>query len=444
MAPANDSVGDVLDGLSSDDPEERVIMLQVLSQDPTGAKAVLDRVRELMTDRTPVILSVPYEYGEVRYMAARALVAEHRAAGIADPVVLADVPSPLGTDELATLQDRAGMRRMAPLVAYAELRQRGDLPLTTVELDPAGWPFSAQVPAVGGGMASDDVVAETLESLAGDDASVRAGALLHLRRYPTGSPEVAAAVRAMLTDLTPVNVDVPYIYGELRWAAAHALAAEHRAGSVAEPVVLADVPGPLSDVDMEPLAKAAGLGDREPPAVYAALRERNLTPLTTITLTGAEDTDGGEGPDLVELTGRVLRFADWARAAMRTEFGVRYVSEIAMKARLREIERRGTCSNGLRYEIHGNGYDVYAAEGVSLTVQGHGYARADRPTGPDDGVYDYIDLYALRDFLRDWAATTADLDALAEACAEHCRRGVVRDAGDLRYELITIPSAPSG
>ena len=442
MTQADDgSVRDVLEALSSDDPRERVIMLQVLSENPTGSPQVLGRVGELMDDDALTVLSLPYVYGEVRYVAARALVAERRAAGVAEPVVLVDVPSPLGTDEVATLRDRAGLRSMEPLAAYAELRGRGQIPPTTVRIDPARRPPSATVPP-GGGPAPDDIVNETLEYLASADAGTRAGTLQHLSRYPTGSPAVAAAVRAMLTDLTPVDVDVPSVYGELRWAAAHALVAEHAAGDVAEPVVLADVPRPLSDSEMEPIAKAAGVGDLEPPATYAALRERNLIPLTTVTLTGAAG-DGPEEPGagLVELIGRVLRFADWARATMCAEFSVRYVSEVAMKARLRQIDRRGTCGNDLRYDVHGNGYDVYAAEGVSLTIQGRGYARADRPTVPGDGVYDYVDLYALRSFLRDWAATTADLDALAEACAEHCRRGALRDAGDLKYELLTDPTA---
>jgi hypothetical protein len=279
----------VLDGLSNDDPRERVVMLEVLSEDPTGSPDVLDRVRELMADETPTVLSLrPAQaavYGEVRYAAARALAAEHRAGGVGEPVVLADVPSPLDADQVATLRDRAGMRSLGPLDAYAELRQRGLIPSTTVRLDPA------------------------------------------------------------------VPVD-------------------------------------------------------------------------------------GTGVDLVELTGRALDFADRARATMCAEFGVRHVSEVAMLARLRRIERRGTCRDGLRYDIHGNGYDVYATGTAWLTIQGHGFANVERPAGADAGVYDYVDLYALRDFLRDWAATTTDLDALAGACAEHCRRGALRDAGDRRYELI--------
>jgi hypothetical protein len=143
--------------------------------------------------------------------------------------------------------------------------------------------------------------------------------------------------------------------------------------------------------------------------------------------------------DPVALTGQALDFAGRARASMCAEFGVRYVSEVATLARLHRVPRRGRCSDGLRYDIHGNGYDAYLDETTPLTIQGHGYAPADRPAGPDDGLYDCVDLFALRDFLRDRTGTTFGLDPLRAACEEHVRRGALHAVSDVRYRLPAVP-----
>jgi predicted RNA-binding protein with RPS1 domain len=138
MSPVDDqAVREILEDLASDDPRERVIMLEVLSDRPTGSPDVRARVEELLADDAVTVLFLPYAYGEVRYIAARALAAERSAAGIAEPVVLADVPEPLDTDDLDKLSDRSGLGSMRLLPAYAELRRRGQIPLTTVRLDPA-------------------------------------------------------------------------------------------------------------------------------------------------------------------------------------------------------------------------------------------------------------------------------------------------------------------
>lgn len=146
--------------------------------------------------------------------------------------------------------------------------------------------------------------------------------------------------------------------------------------------------------------------------------------------------------DLVDLTGSVLAFADEARAAMCAQFGVRYIPEVAQLARSGRITRRGQCANGMRYEIHGNGYDVVAADGTPLTLQGTGYAPAGRRAGPDDGLADVIDLYALQAFLEESVGTRFDLDALAAACDDPVRRGGLRPLGDLRYALPPVAPPP--
>jgi hypothetical protein len=147
------------------------------------------------------------------------------------------------------------------------------------------------------------------------------------------------------------------------------------------------------------------------------------------------------GVDLADLIGRVLDFADEARATMSAEFGVRTISEVAMKARQGAVARVGRCENGMGYEIHGNGYDVVAADGTPLTLQGHGFPPADRSVGPGDVVdlIDLIDLYALQMFLERSTGTTFGLDAIAAVCDDRVRRGALRSLGGLRYALPPVP-----
>lgn len=143
--------------------------------------------------------------------------------------------------------------------------------------------------------------------------------------------------------------------------------------------------------------------------------------------------------DLVEAIGQALEFANRSRATMAAHFGVRSVAEVAMLARTARTERRGRCADGLRYYIHGNGYDVLTPAGVALTVQASGYARTDRAAVPEDGLTDTVDLYALQGFLAERTGTTVDVETIAAACAEHVRRGAIRPAGTISFELPPVP-----
>ena len=85
------------------------------------------------------LLGIPYQYGEVRWLAAHALAAERRAAaGRAEPVVVADIPVPLGVEALAALAAEAGLPDGAGheglLAWFAELREQHRLPLITLEI----------------------------------------------------------------------------------------------------------------------------------------------------------------------------------------------------------------------------------------------------------------------------------------------------------------------
>jgi hypothetical protein len=171
-----------------------------------------------------------------------------------------------------------------------------------------------------------------------------------------------------------------------------------------------------------------------PPVRPARLGEPDPVPAAS-----AEDT----APEPVELIGAAIEFATRARTTMCFEFNVRYIAEVAMMARLGDLGRQGQCRDGLRYDIHGNGYDVFAPDGTPLTLQAKGYAPADRRAGPNDGLADVIDVYALRDYLDDRTGTRYDLDAITAACEEHVRLGTLLPSGrggtGTVYELPPVP-----
>ncbi|MEU7532371.1 hypothetical protein AB0A74_42015 [Saccharothrix sp. NPDC042600] len=140
-------------------------------------------------------------------------------------------------------------------------------------------------------MLPGDEFEELLRDLRSPDAHTRTIALDLLVRKPTGDPRVLTAVEALLSDDTPDVLSVPYLFGEVRWAAAHALAAERSASGVHLAVELRDVPRPLSLTELSDAADAAAIAtsptDNGLDALlqsFAALRERGLLPMTTLRL----------------------------------------------------------------------------------------------------------------------------------------------------------------
>jgi hypothetical protein len=66
----------------------------------------------------------------------------------------------------------------------------------------------------------------------------RALSLQALARTPTRDPRVRAAIEPLLEDSSPCVVQIPYRFGEVRYLAGAALAAERCAAGVGEPVRL--------------------------------------------------------------------------------------------------------------------------------------------------------------------------------------------------------------
>lgn len=138
----------------------------------------------------------------------------------------------------------------------------------------------------------------------------------------------------------------------------------------------------------------------------------------------------------VEAVDLMLTFAREARATMCEEFNVQYVAEIALMAMMRTIERTGQCKNGLKYFIHGFGYDVYATEGAGLLIDANIVRPRDRPIRPEDGVFDKLELVTMQLFLQYWLSVEYPLNEVDAACQTFCERGILRRRTPRVFELL--------
>ena len=73
---------------------------------------------------------------------------------------------------------------------------------------------------------TEQEISYLLANLYSPDLQDCVAALKVLATDPTGDQRIIAALEPLLVDFRPCVVMIPYAYGELRWLAAHALAAE--------------------------------------------------------------------------------------------------------------------------------------------------------------------------------------------------------------------------
>ena len=124
-----------VDVFAHGDRDARSIALRNLIELPTGDRRVADAIQPLLEDTTPVVLQIPYMFGEMRLLAAAALAAERAARGDNEPVVVR-TPMPLKTDQLE--EKRLALQLSRPtstgnpvnndLALFALLREHGALP----------------------------------------------------------------------------------------------------------------------------------------------------------------------------------------------------------------------------------------------------------------------------------------------------------------------------
>ncbi|BAY28162.1 helicase-like protein (plasmid) [Calothrix sp. NIES-2100] len=131
---------ELVEDLSSTDVSIRVAALEILCQEPLEDERVLPHLEALLNDTTPCVVMLPYRFGEIRWLAAKALVAERAALGHSEPVRLHGVIQPFDTEEFTSLALAAGVKSGSGvdgvLKAFVILREMGRLPLYDLELVP--------------------------------------------------------------------------------------------------------------------------------------------------------------------------------------------------------------------------------------------------------------------------------------------------------------------
>jgi hypothetical protein len=133
---------------------------------------------------------------------------------------------------------------------------------------------------------TDEDLEDLKGALASDDHEEVRTALMVQRSDPSGDPRVLSLIEPLLADETPCLLEIPYLFGETRWLAAHALRAERDALGIEEPVRVSHVPIPLKGADVGWLARAHGLSRPFQPAstvhhereclAYRELREQGF------------------------------------------------------------------------------------------------------------------------------------------------------------------------
>lgn len=103
---------------------------------------------------------------------------------------------------------------------------------------------------------------ELIEDMQSYDISMRVAALKDLIQDPSADPRVLAYLENLLSDTTPCAISRPYRFGEIRYLAAHALAAERAAMGINEPVLMNKVVRPLNTEELASAEKAAGIKGR--------------------------------------------------------------------------------------------------------------------------------------------------------------------------------------
>jgi hypothetical protein len=126
-------------------------------------------------------------------------------------------------------------------------------------------------------------VAYFLKQLSSDSAFERATSLRSQANRPLADLRLLARAEELLSDTTPCLLEIPYVFGEVRWRATQAVAALRAALGKLEPVELRDAPVSLSSNKLARLALQHGVTSTQSGKdamldYFAQLRERGLLP----------------------------------------------------------------------------------------------------------------------------------------------------------------------
>jgi HEAT repeat protein len=142
---------ELIEDLESQNLSLRVASLKVLRDYPSRDQRILPYLEDLLHDKTPCLIAIPFVYAEIRWLAAHALLAERAALGINQPVCLWNIMRPIDYSGYADARDAANItgrgRSGGVLESIALLRDQGYLPMTDLNLSPL--PEAEAVPARG-------------------------------------------------------------------------------------------------------------------------------------------------------------------------------------------------------------------------------------------------------------------------------------------------------
>ncbi|WP_218080573.1 hypothetical protein [Anthocerotibacter panamensis] len=95
-------------------------------------------IEALLEDKSACIISIPYRYGEVRWLAAHALANVWAALGMMEPVRLQNILYPLDTTELCVIARGVDIEVKGNRILddFNTLNEMGKLPLCNLECDP--------------------------------------------------------------------------------------------------------------------------------------------------------------------------------------------------------------------------------------------------------------------------------------------------------------------
>ena len=129
-----------VEDLRSDDPAWRAVTLRTLWDMPTGDARILPYVEQLLYDKTPCVLGLPYIFGEIRWLAAKALAAERKTQGISTPVHVQNVVQPIYSSIITAAEEAAGLEYKPGIEGILEnfwiLRDMGYLPRIDMDILP--------------------------------------------------------------------------------------------------------------------------------------------------------------------------------------------------------------------------------------------------------------------------------------------------------------------
>ena len=128
--------------LHSADVGLRSASLRSISARPTKDNRILIELENLLNDRSPCLVSIPMMFGEICWLAARALLQERAAQNINTIVQIPQVVRPLSVNELLDVAAAVGIESRkgglaGSLEIFAQLRDADHLKRYDFKGDPA-------------------------------------------------------------------------------------------------------------------------------------------------------------------------------------------------------------------------------------------------------------------------------------------------------------------